>query len=519
MKYLSFVILVLSLVSFIGCQPDAKKVSRPNILYIMSDDHAAHAISAYGGIYDSIAPTPNIDRLATEGVLFKNVFCTNAICGPSRATILTGKYNHLNGYYKNESGGKFNNQQWTFPEELHNNGYKTSLFGKWHLGSNPVGFDTYKFHKGGGQQGFYWNPIYNENGKEVKEEGYSTNLTTDFALSWLDSIKDEDQPFAMILQYKAPHRPWDPDEKYVGIWDDVEFPYPATFNDDYKTREKTAGDTWMTMDYLNRRDMKMTPPSALKGKELQDWYWHGNHPGEVVNPEGMTPEEGVKWRYQKYIKDYLLCVRSVDDNIGRVLDYLDKNGLTDNTIVVYTSDQGFYLGDHGYFDKRLIYEESLRMPFLMRYPNKISGGKVNSDIISNIDFAPTFLEAAGIKPPEEVQGLSFLQNATSQTPDSWRQSMYYHYYEFPFWHHVQPHYGVRNQRYKLAHFYYSMDEWEFYDLEEDPNELNNGINDPQYASTISAMKEELKALMKTYGDDKSLEEFRDITDKDMGLIE
>jgi arylsulfatase A-like enzyme len=233
----------------------------------------------------------------------------------------------------------------------------------------------------------------------------------------------------------------------------------------------------------------------------------------------MTEEEAVKWRYQKYIKDYLLCVKSVDENIGRVLDYLDENGLAENTIVVYTSDQGFYLGDHGFFDKRFIYEESLRMPFLMRYPQKLPAGTTNSDIITNIDFAPTFLEAAGIVSPKEVQGLSFLHNAIGHTPDTWRQSMYYHYYEFPYWHHVQPHYGMRNQRYKLAHFYYNVDVWEFYDLENDPDEINNAIDDPQYATIISEMKEELKTLMKTYGDDKNLDEFREITDKDLGKLE
>ena len=512
----SFFLLSLICVSILSCS-EKEETKRPNILYIMSDDHAAHAISAYGGIYDSLAPTPNIDRLADEGMLFQNVFCTNAICGPSRAAILTGKYSHDNGYYKNESGGKFDNSQWTFPEELQKNGYQTSLFGKWHLGSEPKGFDAYKYHEGGGQQGFYWNPVYNENGKKVTEEGYATNLTTDFALSWLDSA-NSDQPFAMILQYKAPHRPWDPDEKYVGMWDDVEFPYPSTFYDTYEGKEKTAGDTWMTMDYLNRRDMKLEEPDTLEGREKQQWRWYGNQPDELVVPDGMSKEEAFKWRYQKYIKDYLACVKSVDDNIGRVLDYLDEKGLAENTLVVYTSDQGFYLGDHGFFDKRFIYEESLRMPFLMRYPGQISAGSVNQDIITNIDFAPTLLDAAGVSVPDQVQGNSFLANAQGNTPETWRQSMYYHYYEYPFWHHVQPHYGIRNQNFKLAHFYYSVDEWEFYDLEKDPDELVNAINDPNYSDVIEEMKVELAGLQKEYGNDLSLEDFRAISDKDFGAI-
>ena len=499
---------------------EASVSAPPNIIFIMSDDHAAQAITAYGGIYDSLAPTPNIDRIASGGIRLNNVFCTNAICGPSRACILTGKYSNINGYYKNESGGKFNPDQWTFPEELHRNGYQTALFGKWHLGSEPRGFDYYKFHQGGGQQGFYWDPVYNENGKTVNEKGYATNLTTDYALEWLEKAASSDQPFCMLLQYKAPHRNWDPDSIYQDLWEEVEMPYPETFNDDYKTREKTAGDTDMTMDDLNRRDMKLTPPDGLTDVELRQWYAYGNKRGEVVYPDkSLTPEENRRWKYQTYIKDYLACIKSVDDNVGRVLDYLDRHGLAENTMVIYTADQGFYLGEHGWFDKRFIYEESLRMPFLVRYPAKIKAGTTNNDIITNIDFAPMILEAAGMKAPEEVQGTSFFNNLTGQTPDDWQKSMYYHYYEFPYWHHVQPHYGMRNQRYKLAHFYYNIDVWEFYDLEKDPNELTNAIDDPEYAVLIDQMKEELHQLMVKYRDDKTLDEFRAITDKDFGQIE
>ncbi|WP_204273706.1 sulfatase family protein [Draconibacterium mangrovi] len=493
--------------------------ARPNIVFILSDDHASQAISAYGGIYDSLAPTPNIDRLADEGMMMRNVFCTNAICGPSRATILTGKYSHINGYYKNESGGQFNANQWTFPEELQKNGYQTALFGKWHLGSEPRGFDFFKYHEGAGQQGYYWNPVYNENGVSVTEKGYATNLTTDFALEWLDQAIKKDQPICMLLQYKAPHRSWEPDTKYVDLWKDISMPYPDTYNDNYRTREKTAGDTEMEMNDFSRNDMKLSPPENLKGKELSSWYGFGNQRDENVYPDkSLSPEENRNWKFQTYIKDYLACIKSVDDNVGRVVDYLDKNGLAENTIVIYTSDQGFYLGEHGWFDKRFMYEESLRMPFLVRYPAKIEAGTANKDIITNIDFAPTLLEVAGITPPEEIQGRSFFANLQGNTPDDWTKSMYYHYYEFPFWHHVQPHYGIRNERYKLIHFYYNIDIWEFYDLEKDPNELNNAINEPVYIDIIKDMKIDLAKQMEYYGNNKSLDDLRAITNTDFGKI-
>lgn len=492
--------------------------ARPNVIYIMADDLTTQAISAYGGIYKDLAPTPNIDRIASEGMLFQDVLCTNAICGPSRAAILTGNYSNLNGYYKNESGGKFDKTQWTFPQEFQKNGYQTSLFGKWHLGTEPQGFDVFKYHNSAGQQGHYWNPKYNINGVDTKVEGYSTNLSTDFAIDWLASERKQDEPFMMVLQYKAPHRPWQPDTKYETLWDDVEFPYPATFNDDYKGRELTAGDTEMTMEYFSRRDMKYKEPENLKGKEKIKWAFYGAKPGEVVQPEGMTFEEGRKWRYQTYIKDYLACVKSVDDNIGRVLKYLDENNLTDNTITVLTSDQGFYLGDHGFFDKRFIYEESIRMPFMVKYPKLVKAGSVNEDIITNIDFAPTLLDLANIKTEQKMQGQSFKSILKGKTPADWQKGMYYHYYEFPYWHHVQPHYGIRTQKYTLAHFYYNIDIWELYDLEKDPTQINNIIADPQYANVVTDLKAQLKALMKKSENDKSLADFRMITDTDFGSI-
>lgn len=492
--------------------------TKPNILYIMADDLTTQAISAYGGIYKDIAPTPNMDRLAREGMLFQDVLCTNAICGPSRAAILTGNYSHLNGFYKNESGGQFNADQWTFPQAFQKNGYQTCLFGKWHLGSEPVGFDQFKFHANAGQQGMYWDPVYNENGKIVKEEGYATNLTTEFALNWLQKGRKKDEPFMMVLQFKAPHRPWEPDGKYEALWDDIEMPYPSTFDDQYKGRELTAGDTEMTMDYLSRRDMKLTPPEGLERKDKLKWDFYGAKRDEIVQPEGMSEEEGRRWRYQRYIKDYLACVKSVDDNIGRVLDYLDQNGLAENTMIVLTSDQGFYLGDHGFFDKRFIYEESLRMPFMVRYPKMVKAGSVNEDIITNIDFAPTLLEMAGIEAEVKMQGKSFVPMLMGKQAENWRQSMYYHYYEFPFWHHVQPHYGIRTERFTLAHFYYNIDQWELYDLEKDPKQINNVINDPTYKEVVIELKAKLNELMIEYDNDKPLADFREISDKDFGNI-
>ncbi|TLX75644.1 sulfatase [Labilibacter sediminis] len=512
--FLFGIILSLNLLS--GCN---KKVDKPNIVFIMTDDHASHAISAYGGIYSNIAPTPNIDRLANEGVMLSNVFCTNAICGPSRAAILTGKYSHINGYMKNYKGGRFDNSQWTFPKELQASGYETAMVGKWHLASEPTGFNYYKYHVARGEQGFYWNPIYNDNGDTIQVQGYATNLTTDFALDWLEE-RNESNPFCLMLQFKAPHRPWQPDSIYNNLFEDIEIPYPSTFNDEYKGRELTAGNTEMTMNDFSREDMKLTPPDTLSGKKLKKWINYGiNRDENVIPVEGMDEETARKWKYQRYMKDYLATIRSVDDNIGKVLAYLDDKGLTENTIVIYTSDQGFFLGDHGWFDKRFMYEQALRMPFLVRYPKAIKAGSVCDDIMTNIDFAPTILDMTGVTAPEDVQGNSFFANLKGQTPHNWRQSMYYHYYEYPFWHHVQPHYGIRNQRYKLIYFYYDVDVWEFYDLESDPDELNNLIESSMHQDIINELKVELRLMMNHYGNEFSIEDLRKVSDMDFGGLE
>ena len=521
MNLLFKLFISLIVLTSIGVENNFKPNSqnRPNIIFILSDDHTTNAISAYGGIYKDIAPAPNIDRIANEGAILKNTFATNSICGPSRASILTGTYSHVNGYYKNYKGGVFDNTQWTFPQELQKSGYNTALVGKWHLASEPVGFDYYKYHISRGQQGFYWDPIYNDNGKEVKEIGYATNLTTDFALDWLDK-RDSNEPFCLLLQYKAPHREWSPDEKYTDLWENEELPYPSTFNDDYSTRELTAGNTEMTMDFFCREDMKLTPPDSLNEKEKRKWLSFGFKRDEIVElDKNVTPEENKKLRFQTYIKDYLATIKSVDDNIGRVLEYLKDSDLEDNTIIIYASDQGFFIGEHGWFDKRFMYEESIRMPFVIRYPGIIKPETVNDDIITNIDFAPTILEMANVESPNSIQGKSFFKNLVRKKSKDWRQSMYYHYYEYPFYHHVQPHYGIRNERYKLIHFYYDIDVWELYDLKNDPNELNNIISSKEHKKLIHKLKNELYELKKLYKNNLSLEQMRDISKTDFGGLE
>jgi len=446
---------------------------RPNIIFIMADDHASHALSCYGS---AINQTPNLDRLAKEGMRFNNCFCTNSICAPSRAVILTGKYSHLNGVIDNLK--RFDGGQVTFPKLLQQAGYETAMIGKWHLKSHPTGFDYWNVLPG---QGKYHNPQFIEMGQRKKYTGYVTDLITDFCLDWLKQRKS-DKPFLLMYHHKAPHRNWQPDEKHAKMYDNVDIPVPETFDDDYKTRSNAAREQTMTISHHLRvpGDTKIEPPEDLAGRALEHW------------------------KYQRYIKDYLRCVASIDDNVGRLLKYLDESGLAENTVVVYTSDQGFFLGDHGWFDKRFIYEESLRMPLLVRYPKEIKSGSVNGDIVLNLDFAPTFLGFAGVAVPSDMQGRSFRSLLGGKTPKDWRTSMYYHYYEYPIVHMVKRHYGVRTKRYKLIHFYYDIDAWELYDLRNDPNELNNLYGNPTYADITSKLRAELQRLRKRYGDSDEL---------------
>ncbi|MDQ3652508.1 MAG: sulfatase [Acidobacteriota bacterium] len=449
-----------------------KVPQRPNIVFIMTDDHAAHAISAYGS---KINRTPHIDRLARDGMRFTNCFVTNSICTPSRAAILTGKYSHMNGV---PVFNRFDGSQPHLAKYFQAAGYHTSVIGKWHLGSDPTGFDYWNILPG---QGVYHDPVLIEMNQRKQHSGYATDIITDLSLEFIKN-RPKDKPFFLMYHHKAPHRPWQPDEKHAQMFAGVQVPEPETFNDDYATRSAAAAEATMRIDRdLQPTDYKLTPPEGLSATELK------------------------KWKYQRIMRDYLACVASVDDNVGRLLDYLDGSGLAKNTIVIYTSDQGFFLGDHNWFDKRFMYEESLRMPFLIRWPNQIKPGTVNDGMILNVDFAPMLLEAAGLPVPTDMQGRSFLPLLRGQKTKDWRTSMYYRYYHYPQHHRVQPHYGVRNHRYKLIYFN-KLNQWELFDLRNDPHELKNLYSDPRYPSVMKKLKSEMYRLKKALKDVNQFED-------------
>ncbi|MBM3333332.1 sulfatase [Candidatus Sumerlaeota bacterium] len=438
---------------------------KPNIIYIMTDDHAAHALSCYGS---KINKTPNLDRIASEGMRFTNCFVTNSLCAPSRAVCLTGKYSHINGVIDNGKTQQFDGTQQTFPKLLQKAGYKTGIVGKWHLVSNPTGFDYWNILPG---QGIYHDPVLIEMGEKKKHQGYVTDIITDLAIDFVN--KSKGQPFCLLYHHKAPHREWQPDAKHADMFKERDIAEPATFNDDYKHRASSA----------EHADMRVANMPDYE-KELKP---------------GMSPEEIKKFNYQRYIKDYLRVVASVDDNVGRMLEYLDKAGLAENTIVVYTSDNGFFLGDHGWFDKRFMYEESLRVPLLVRYPREVKQGSVNDRFVINADFAPTFLDFAVAPIPGDIQGRSIRPLLRGEAPKDWRKSVYYHYYEYPAAHRVRPHYGVRTERYKLI-CYPTVEEWELFDLEKDPRELRNVYADASYADVAKQMKAELERLRRELKD-------------------
>ncbi|MEA3287776.1 MAG: sulfatase [Candidatus Marinimicrobia bacterium] len=494
------------------------KKTRPNILFIMSDDHAERAISCYGS---DLIQTPGIDRIATEGIRFEKSFVTNSICGPSRATLLTGKYAHLNGFKDHRD--TFDGSQVTFPKLLQEVGYQTAIVGKWHLKSDPTGFNTWNILKGQGQ---YYNPTFIEEGTEHKYVGYTTDLITDKAIQTLDNL-DKDKPFCMLVHHKAPHRNWMPNLKHLEALTDEELPLPETFYDDYAGRQ-AAGDADMRIDdmYLSF-DLKLQQGyydhetgtggkasyaktvvktwentyNRLTDEQKTAWDAHYNKLNEEFKALNLEGDELLQWKYQNYLKDYLRCILSVDENVGRLLNYLDQQGLTENTIVVYTSDQGFYLGEHGWYDKRFMYEESLGMPLVMRYPQEIQAGQVSQDLVMNLDFASTFLDFAGVTIPAEMQGASLRSIVKGQTTDDWRQTIYYHYYENERgWHNVRGHYGIRTERYKLIYFFRDNN-WELFDLEQDPNEINNVYADPAYADVLLEMQQELKETRLLYGDE------------------
>lgn len=511
-----FLIFLLASITFgYSCQ---KQPERPNIIFIMSDDHAFQAISAYGSVLNK---TPNIDRLAQEGMIFQNAFVTNSICAPCRAVILTGKYSHLNGVLDNVLA--FDTAQVTFPKLLRKAGYQTAMIGKWHLKSEPNGFDFWKVLPG---QGNYYNPDFRTPEGMEQVEGYVTDIITDVALDWLKNGRDPDKPFMMMYHHKAPHREWWPGPDHLKKYDGVTFPEPPTLFDDYSNRGSAAREQEMTILYhMNPgSDLKIKPDDADTILQSDPWtinaykwnyrrmtdeqrrQWDEAYDPMVEEFMNNPPEgdELLKWKYQRYMHDYLACIASVDDNVGRLLDYLDETGLADNTIVVYTSDQGFYLGEHGWFDKRFMYEESHRTPLIVRWPGKTEPGSVCEEMVLNLDFAETFLDVAGASIPEPMQGQSIVPLLTGETPDTWRDAIYYHYYEYPAVHMVKRHYGIRTERYKLIHFYYDIDEWELYDLQEDPHEMNNLYGKEGYDEITADLKTRLEELRNQYGDSEEL---------------
>jgi len=487
---------------------------RPNILFIMSDDHAARALSCYGS---NIIQTPNLDRIANEGVRFDQGYCTNAICAPSRATLLTGKHSHENGVVVNNIA--LDREQTTFPQLLQEAGYETALIGKWHLQSEPTGFDYWNILPG---QGHYYNPDFNRLGERIRLPGYVTDLITDDSLRWLEG-RDGSRPFCLLLHHKAPHRNWMPGPRQFRLYENEALPLPETFFDDYRSRSQAAHRQEMSIaEHLyDAYDLKLTPPptsdqeSDKQRRDRQMWEqdfarltdeqqaaWRAAY--EPRNAEFQAnPPTGralAEWKYQRYLKDYLRCVASVDENVGRVLDYLDRSGLAENTLLVYTSDQGFFLGEHGWFDKRFMYREAHGIPLLVRYPREIPARIDDRHLVLNLDFAPTFLEYAGARVPGDMQGESLRGILKGEEPVTWRQSVYYHYYEYPAVHAVRRHYGVRTHRYLLVHFYHDIDAWELYDLARDPHEMNNVYDDPAYAGVVGELKAELRRLRHQYGD-------------------
>lgn len=494
-----FVSLLLAVVTL--------QAKQPNIVFIFSDDHALQAISAYGGRLKGIAPTPNIDRLAKQGAIFPNSFCANSICGPSRACILTGKHSHLNGFMRN--GDRFDGNQDTFPRRLQKAGYQTAVIGKWHLHTKPVGFDFWEVLPG---QGHYYNPDFrvmkggNQRGLK-RYEGYVTDLITDFSIDWLEK-RDKTKPFMLMCQHKAPHRNWAPAPRHLTLFDDVTIPEPDSLYDDYANRSKWLKKNEMSLDrhFHWQHDLKFHGKTPFPDKfvdavgngeytrmtndEKRAWdmaYGPKNYSflGKVADNK-LTDKQILQWKYQRYMKDYLRVIRAVDENVGRLLDYLKENGLEENTIVIYSSDQGFYLGEHGWYDKRWMFEESLKMPFLIRWPGVIKPGTTNKALIQNIDYAPTFLEIAGTEIPTAIQGKSLVPVFKNQTKD-WRESIYYAYWENPGIHNVPRHDGVRTDRYKLF-FLPQSNEWQLFDLVKDPQEMKSVHNDPAYADILVDMK-------------------------------
>jgi arylsulfatase A-like enzyme len=462
---------------------------RPNIVFIFSDDHGYQAVSAYG---HGLNRTPQIDRLAQEGMRFDRCLVPNSICGPSRATVLTGKYSHMNGFYNN-TNSRFDGSQITLPKVLKQAGYQTAIFGKWHLVTDPTGFDHWEILPG---QGVYYNPPMIRMGQRVRHEGYVTDIITDLTLDWLKTKRDPDKPFLLMCHHKAPHREWSPNLKYLTLYDDVKFPEPPTLFDDYAGRGKAEKTQDMTIaKTMTALDLKFKVPPGLTPEQRHAWDAYYDPRNAAFQKANLQGTDLVRWKYQRYMHDYLACIASVDESVGRVLDYLKEAGLDKDTIVVYASDQGFYLGEHGWFDKRWIFEESLRTPLLVRWPGVVKPGSVNKDIVSNVDFMQTFVDAARLPLTEGVQGRSLVPVLKGETPADWRKSFYYHYYEYPGPHSVRRHYGVVTERFKLVYFYDpDMNYWELFDLQKDPHELRSVFGQAEYATVQKDLETELARL-------------------------
>ena len=500
-KQITYLLIAL----FLGFNVSAQQNSKPNIIVILTDDHAVQSIGAYGS---KIGATPNLDQLAKQGAIFNKAFVANSICGPSRAILLTGKYSHINGFKNNQD--KFDASQDIFPKRLQASGFQTAWVGKWHLSSYPQGFDYWNILPG---QGHYFNPSFiGMKADTSRIEGYGTDVITDLALNWLNT-RDQAKPFFIVVGEKAPHRTWMPDIQDLGKFDHVNFPLPSNFYDNYENRQAAAMqdmsvEKTMKLGY----DLKMkSDPDNLASAFLarmnpvqrQAWNAYYDRIEEDFLKRKLTGRALTEWKFQRYMKDYYSTTLSLDRNIGRIMDYLDKNNLTKNTLVVYTSDQGFYLGEHGWFDKRFMYEESMRTPLIIRYPGVIKAGTVSNQMVSNVDFAPTFLEAAGVAIPKEIQGRSMMPLLRNPKA-SIRKSAYYHFYEYPGEHSVLKHFGIRTSRYKLIRFYDHKNFWELYDLQKDPNEMNNLYGDKKYQTLTLDLKKQLKQLCVETKDEEAL---------------
>jgi len=483
-KSIKFIVLVLALGCVGGQRLDAAPSKQPNIVWIFSDDHAYQAIGAYGSRFEKENITPNIDSIARDGMLFERAYVGNSICAPSRATLLTGKHSHKNGKFDNRVS--FNHDQQQFQKILQKNGYQTAMIGKIHLDGAMQGFDYWEVLPG---QGRYKNPQFITAEGTTEYKGHSTDIVTDRALNWLKNGVDESKPFMIMVHYKAPHRHWHPAERIMKEFRKRTFPEPETLFDDYEGRGEAA----------HKQDMSIAKTMSM-GQDLK--VVPGSKRAAYLAQHKLEGKDLIRWKYQAYMQDYLGCVAGVDENVGRLLAYLKETGLDKNTVVMYSADQGFYLGEHGWFDKRFMYEESFRTPLIAKWPGVIKPGAHNHDLVQNIDFAETFLDIAGAPIPEDMQGKSLVPLLKGKTPDDWRKSLYYHYYEYPGWHSVRRHEGVFDGHYKLIRFYGlnvpNGEEWEMFDLASDPHEMKSVYNDPEKSGKIKELKAELDRLKKKY---------------------